>query len=115
VIAHVILFSPREDLSTGARTDLLNDLAVAAARIPSVRRFRVGRRATHGLPGYEQVMPGTYTFAAIVEFNDMDGLKEYLAHPAHVAIGEHFTTSAASALAFDYEMVDAADASRLLV
>ncbi len=59
-------------------------------------------------------MPGTYTFAAIVEFDDINGLKDYLVHPAHLAIGEHFTASAASALAYDFEMVDAADASRLL-
>jgi hypothetical protein len=114
VIAHVILFTPRADLPASTRADLLHGLAAAAAQIPSVRRFRVGRRATHGLPGYEQAMPITYSFAAIVEFDDMGGLKDYLTHPAHLAIGEHFTASASSALAFDYEMFDAADAAQLL-
>lgn len=112
MIAHVILFSPRADLSEADRRDLLDGLAAAAAQIPTVRRFRVGRRVTHGLPGYEQAMPPTYTFSAIVEFDDMDGLKTYLAHPSHIALGEHFTASAASALAYDYEMVEAADASK---
>ena len=114
MIAHVILFSPRTDLTADARQDLLDGLAAAAAAIPSVRRFRVGRRVMHGLPGYEQAMSEPYTFAAIVEFDDIDGLKAYLAHQAHSTIGEHFTASAARALAYDYEIVDAADAPRSL-
>lgn len=114
MIAHVILFSPRKEITDAARRDLLNGLAAAAAAIPSVRRFRVGRRVTHGLPGYEQSMSEPYTFAAIVEFDDMDGLKAYLAHSEHASIGEHFTASASQALAYDYEMVDAAEGPRML-
>ena len=114
MIAHVILFSPRPGLPGDVRQQLLDGLASAATQIPSIRRFRVGRRVTHGLPGYEQAMPATYGFAAIVEFDDLEGLKAYLAHPAHSAIGGHFTTSASHALAYDFEMVDAADAAMLL-
>lgn len=114
MIAHVILFTPREELTGASRQDLLDGIAAAAEAIPSVRRFRIGRRVTHGLPGYEQAMSEPYTFAAIVEFDDLVGLTAYLAHPAHAAIGEHFTRSAARALAYDYEMVDAADGSAIL-
>lgn len=114
MIAHVILFSPRPGLSETARRDLLDGLAAAAAQIPSVRRFRIGRRVTHGLPGYEQAMADLYSFSAIVEFDDMEGLKSYLGHPAHIAIGEHFTASAATALAYDFEMVEAAEAPDLI-
>ena len=80
MIAHVILFTPRAELPDAARQDLLADLATAAATIPSVRRFRVGARVKHGLPGYEQVMATNYAYAAIIEFDDLDGLKAYLAH-----------------------------------
>jgi hypothetical protein len=114
VIVHVILFSPKSDLPAAARRDLLESLGGAAAGIPSIRRFRVGRRITHGLPGYEQAMRDDYQFAAIVEFNDIEGLKAYLAHPSHRAIGQHFTASASTSLAYDYAMGDAADAARLL-
>lgn len=114
MIAHVILFGPRADLAEGNQRELLEALTAAAAQIPSVRRFRVGRRAMHGLPGYEQAMPTTYTFAAIVEFDDLDGLTAYLTHPAHRALGEHFTTSAAHALAYDYQMVEASEAAELI-
>jgi hypothetical protein len=114
VIAHVILFQPRADLSAGERGALLEALARAASEIPEVRRFRVGRRITHGLPGYEQMMRQPFEYAAVAEFDDEPALKAYLAHPAHEAIGQHFYRSAAAALAYDFEMVDASAASSLI-
>jgi hypothetical protein len=114
MIVHVILFQPRPDLSDDARGELMGALTHATDAIPSVRRFRVGRRVTHGLPGYEQMMRDPYEYAAIAEFDDMDGLKAYLAHPSHTDMGRHFTESAARSLAYDYEMVDARDAASLV-
>ena len=68
----------------------------------------------HGLPGYEQMMREAYDYAAIVEFDDVEGLKAYLAHPGHGTIGRHFTSSAAASLAYDYELLDASEATRLI-
>ena len=59
-------------------------------------------------------MTSAYDHALIAEFDDLEGLKAYLAHPAHHAIGEHFSKSAERALAYDYEMVEIEDASRIL-
>jgi len=73
VISHVVLFSPKEDLGREGRRELLDALVAASATIPSIKRFRVGRRVKHGLPGYEQHMADDYQFAAIVEFDDLDG------------------------------------------
>src|SRR5215213_9981848 len=112
MIAHVVLFNPRADLSEGDRRGLLEALAAAAGEIPSIRHFRVGKRVKHGLPGYEQMMRDDYEFAAIIEFDDMAGLNTYLAHPSHAEIGMHFTRSAERSLAYDYEVVDATDVSR---
>jgi stress responsive alpha/beta barrel protein len=114
MIAHVVLFSPKPDLPQADRRALLDALVVAAAAIPSIKRFRVGKRVKHWLPGYEQMMRDDYEFAAIIEFNDMDGLKTYLGHSSHAVIGEHFTESASRSLAYDYELVDASDVSQLL-
>jgi hypothetical protein len=113
MIAHVVLFSPKPDLPDADRRALLEALVSAASQIPSIRRFRVGKRVRHGRPGYELMMRDDYEFAAIIEFDDMDGLRLYLEHSSHVAIGQHFTASAARSLAYDYEVVDATDVSRL--
>ena len=106
MIAHVVLFSPKPDLSAEDHAGLLQALVAAAGEIPSIRRFRVGRRVKHGLPGYEQMMRDEYEFAAIVEFDDVDGLTTYLRHPSHTLIGRHFAASASRSLAYDYETVD---------
>lgn len=114
MIAHVVLFSPKPDLPDPERRALIEALVRAAADIPSIRRFRVGKRVKHWMPGYEQLMQDDYEFAAIVEFDDLEALKVYLAHPSHAVIGQHFTSSAAKSLAYDYAIVDAADAVRLV-
>lgn len=104
MIVHVVLFQPRENLPAEERARILEELRAAAATIPSVRRFRLGRRVTHGLPGYEQAMHEAYAFAALIEFDNRSGLVEYLRHPSHQSIGAHFTISTQRALAYDYEM-----------
>jgi hypothetical protein len=114
MIAHVVLFSPKPDLPQAERRALLDALVAASADIPFIRRFRVGKRVKHWLPGYEQMMLDDYEFAAIIEFEDMDALKTYLGHSSHGVIGHHFTVSASRSLAYDYELVDAKDVSQLL-
>ena len=109
MIVHVVLFQPRADLDGSTRESLLQEIAHAAKTIPSVRRMRVGHRIHHALPGYEQAMIQSYDYALIAEFDDKTGLIEYLKHPAHHAIGRHFTASAERALAYDYEMSDAGE------
>lgn len=106
MIVHVVLFSPKPDLSESDRRKVLDALAAAATGIPSIRRLRVGKRMKHGLPGYEQAMRDDYEFAVMIEFDDIAGLKAYLQHPAHAAAGHHFTASASKALAYDYEIAE---------
>ncbi len=107
MIAHVVLFEPRGEFDDATRDAFVQMISRATREIASIRRFRIGPRITHGLPGYEQGMTTQYGYAAVVEFDDVHGLKEYLRHPAHDALGEFFTTRAARALAYDYELVDA--------
>ena len=108
MIVHVVLFEPRPDLSEEMRQRIFEDLRTSAATIPSARRFRIGRRIRHALPGYEQAMTHDYTYALVVEFDDLPSLKAYLQHPSHEMLGRHFSQSAVHALAYDYVMFDAA-------
>jgi Stress responsive A/B Barrel Domain len=113
MIAHIILFAPRSDLSPGQREEILTAFTQAAAAAPTVRHVRIGRRILHGVPGYQQLMRTDFEYAAIVEFDDVAGLEEYLRHPAHAAAGRHFTESAAASLAYDYALVPAGEAAPL--
>jgi hypothetical protein len=77
-------------------------LEAAATQIPSVRRFHVGTRTKHGA-AYEPLMREDFPFAAIIEFDDLAGLKEYLRHPQHERLGMLFYQLQEIALAYDYE------------
>lgn len=112
MIAHVVLFAPRADLNGAERLKILEAFAAAARSAPTVRSVRTGRRVRHGLPGYEAAMREDFEYLAILEFDDLEGLKAYLRHPAHAAAGEHFSASAAASLAYDYAVVSPAELAR---
>ena len=114
MIAHIILFRPRAGLPSDQRAGIFSALVLAARDIPGIRQFRVGRRIRHGLPGYEQAMQEDFEFMVIIEVDDVEALKAYLSHPSHAAFGRHFTESAAAALAYDYELVEAERAESLV-
>jgi hypothetical protein len=103
VIAHIVLLQPRPELTEQQRSDALETLTGSAANMPDIRRFEIGRRVKHGLPGYEQLMAHDFEFALIIEFDDIDALKRYLQAPAHEAMGNLFYTATTAALAYDFE------------
>lgn len=114
MIVHVVLLEPRRDLTPAARADALAALGRAAESMSDIRRFRIGRRVMHGLPGYERQMEHDYEYVLLLEFDDVAALGRYLRAPAHGVLGSLFTTATRHALAYDYEIADASDAARLL-
>jgi hypothetical protein len=106
MIAHVVLYEPRPDLSPGDRARFHQALTTALRAIPSIRRARVGSRVRHGA-AYESAMPTDFSFIGVLEFDDLAGLQAYLRHPAHAELGTLFYTANAAALAYDYDLPDA--------
>ena len=74
MIAHVVLFKPKHDLTSEQRQAVIDNLKAAASAIPTVRGLRVGRRIRHGHPGYEQLMREDFEYIVIIEFDDVAGL-----------------------------------------
>jgi len=113
MIAHVVLFKPQGALGADERRAIVEGITAAVASCPTVRACRVGKRIVHGLQGYEQAMREDYAYALMLEFDDVAGLRAYLQHPAHAQLGGVFS-SAAAALAYDYELVNLRDAAELV-
>ena len=105
MIAHIVLFKPRADLSPNARRELAASFEGALKRIPSIRRARVGKRILHGR-GYEALMTVDYEYAAVIEFDDEAGLKAYLEHPAHQQLGSQFFEMFEQALMYDFDLAE---------
>ena len=107
MIAHVVLFRPRGDLSPAVRTALAGALETALREIPSIRRARVGRRLLHGC-AYETLMQVDYQYAAVLEFDDAAGLRAYLEHPAHQQLSSQFFDAFEHALMYDFDLQEGA-------
>jgi hypothetical protein len=108
VIAHVVLFRPRPDLTASDAALLIEAFDRALHTIPSIRRARVGQRMLIGAQ-YEQLNQPNFPYAAVLEFDDVAAVQAYLQHPAHAEIGQRFFASAEETLVFDFEMKSSAE------
>lgn len=103
MIAHVVLFRPRAGVTGADRKAFVDAFATAVKDITSIRRWRVGKRIVHGRP-YEALMKVDYEFAAILEFDDVQGLKDYLEHAAHEPLANAFFATSEAALIYDFNL-----------
>ena len=67
------------------RRTLIDAWGAALNDIPMIRRARVGQRVRIGR-SYESLTRLDFPYAAVLEFDDVDGLRAYLDHPAHEAM-----------------------------
>ena len=113
MIAHVVLFRPKKELTSDDRRAFVAALEHALRNIPLVRRARVGRRTTMGRL-YDQQNAHEFPFVAILEFDTEDDLRAYLEHPAHQMLGAQFYHTSDAALVFDYELLEGTEVRELL-
>ena len=113
MIAHVVLFRPKADLSDDQRRAFVTALEHALVNIPLIKHARVGRRVTMGRL-YDEQNAQDFPFVAILEFASEADLRDYLEHPAHQMLGAQFYVTSDAAQVFDYELLDARDARELL-
>ena len=90
MITHIVLFTPKHDLTESERRSFATSVIEALRTIPSVRRFTLGKRVAVD-PGYERSFGGmTYERSAVVEFAGPEELIAYLNHSLHHRLGELF-------------------------
>lgn len=111
MIAHVVLFSIRPDVSLEERRSLIDAWATALREIPSIRRAIVGQRIRLGR-SYEDIVRLDFPYGAIIEFDNADAVRAYLDHPAHAVISTRFFAALADTLIYDFEVEETADGLR---
>ena len=114
MIAHVVLFRLRPDVSMADRRALIDTWATALREIKSIRRAHVGRRIRIGR-AYEEMIRTDFPYAAILEFDDIESLRAYLDHPAHEDIATRFFAALADTLIYDFEVEESAEGLRGLL
>lgn len=108
MILHVVLFTPRPELSERDRATLRATLQSALTEIPVIRSHKVGRRVRLGTT-YDRVAPLDFEFLVTIEVDDERALSAYLEHPAHQRLGQLFYQTSAVALACDFELREISD------
>jgi hypothetical protein len=112
MIAHVVLFEPRPDLTPGERAAFAASFEHALTSIPAVHRARVGMRRNLGR-AYDAHNRCELSFVAIIEFASETDLLTYLDHPAHQELGRRFYETAETALVYDFELTEGAEVKRV--
>ena len=113
MVAHIVLFRPKADLTGDQRRAFVTALEHALSSIPLIKNARVGRRITLGRQ-YDHMNAQAFPFAAILEFESEDDLRLYLEHPAHEMLGAQFYITSEAALVFDYELLRGSEVQSLL-
>jgi hypothetical protein len=103
LIAHVVLFRLRPEVSIADRRAIIDAWTTALKEISSIRRARVGHRVKIGRE-YESLARIDFPYGAILEFDDLNGLRAYLDHPAHESITTRFFAAIADTLIYDFEV-----------
>lgn len=96
MVDHLVLFAVREDAESGEIEDLIASLKGLKEEIGAVVDMSVGEDFSG--------RAGEYTHALFARFDDRDGLKEYLGHPAHLAVVEKLDRLTTGRIVADYEV-----------
>jgi hypothetical protein len=103
MVSHIVLMTPRADLTPDERASFAALFEQALRESPSVRSVRIGRRVVHGA-AYESLAHDGFEFVAVIDFDDLAGLQAYLQHPTHDALGARFYQILSAATVYDFEM-----------
>lgn len=90
MFAHILMFTPKPDLSDEKKRSFARVFRRAVQEIPSVQRAVVGRSHVTAATYGTQLGLKTYEYAAVLEFDDKQGLVDYLNHDAHRELGKMF-------------------------
>ena len=90
MIAHLVLFEPKASTTVDERDAFFELMRTAFGEIEAVKRSVVGRRQRLGVAYEDKLGDLIYSYASVVEFEDINGLEIYLQHPLHVKVGQLF-------------------------
>lgn len=107
MIAHIVLFNPKQDASNDLLLSCAQLLERLAREIPGVIRASAGRSVSIDAGYTRPFGEMTYQNVCVIEFNDKPSLVAYLNHPMHRDLGRLFWELCESAVVLETEMVDA--------
>lgn len=95
MLKHVVFFKFRKDADPTAITEVQKGLKALPGTISEIREFQLGLDIIHSERSYDM--------ALISSFDDLDSMKRYQVHPAHMAQVEKLKKICDGILAVDFE------------
>lgn len=98
MLKHIVMFKLKEEALGRTKAEnaamIKRELEALKGRIPEIRALEVGINVNH--------VPGEWDVVLVSEFDDLDSLKRYQAHPDHVKAGEFITQARTDRAFADY-------------
>lgn len=117
MIQHIVLFTPKADLSAADRRAFAEAVLSTLKASPHIQGATVGRRMEVDA-GYKRNFGDiTYDYAAVLEFPDRQRLVQYLNEPAHAEVGRLFWERCERSVVCEVEAepIGSADAMKLVL
>jgi len=95
MVDHLVFFAVREDALQEEVEDLVSSIRSLGEEVPSTVDLSVG--------GDFSGRSGGYTHALFARFEDASGLRQYMEHPAHLAVVEKLDATTTGRIVVDYE------------
>jgi hypothetical protein len=95
MVDHLVFFAVREEASQTEVEDLISSIHGLSEEVPSTVDLSVGEDFSG--------RSGQYTHALFARFEDATGLREYMEHPAHLAVVQKLDATTTGRIVVDYE------------
>jgi Stress responsive A/B Barrel Domain len=95
VVDHLVFFEVRAEASPEVVEDLVSSIHALRDEVSSTVDLSVGEDFSG--------RSGGYTHALFARFENVDGLREYMEHPAHLAVVEKLDATTTGRIVADYE------------
>ena len=95
MVDHLMFFAVREEASEEAVEDFISSIHALRDEVPSTVGLSVGEDFSG--------RSGGYTHALLARFEGAAGLREYMEHPAHLAVVEKLDATTTGRIVADYE------------
>jgi hypothetical protein len=84
MLRHIVMFKLQDEALGQPKAEnakrIKRELEALKPRIPEIRSLEVGINCNH--------VPGEWDVVLVSEFDDLESMKRYQAHPDHVKVGE---------------------------
>ena len=95
MVDHLVFFAVREEVRQEEVEELVSSIRALRDEVPSTIDLSVGEDFSG--------RSGGYTHGMFARFEDTAGLKEYMEHPAHLAVVEKLGATTSGRIVVDYE------------